>query len=637
MLALVFPAHSTVNSSTNRTIALGNGIQTSFTFNFIGVATAYISVLLTDSGGVQTLLTQGSGASQYTITLNAPVQGAIWGMGGTVVYNPSGAPIPAGSTLTIYRTLPLTQAINLQNLSSISVLGKGSETGLDTGVMQGQQISEQSSRAIVANIANSAAPLPLPPAAQIANKGICADGTGLNLVGCALPSSGAISTAMQPVVNAATLALGRTAFGLGTMAVENINSGSCGGNSLQDDGTGNARVVQTMVADTTNQTVNCNFLLTQRLATGPITYGLPRANTLFAGWNYTILAVSGAITVTPNASDNFRGVTSGGSVVISAGSSCTVATNAATTGVWTLSCTNSSPSLSASASANALTLTLTGAFINFRDITLTSGAPLWGIPAGNLSITIPTAATLGTSNNVPFRIWVFAAYNGGSPILGVAICSITTAIYPCSSWETQNKSGTAITSGATSAGTLYTSSAATNDSVRIIGYADYASGLGTAGTWASSPTTLQICVSGFVCKRPGDVIQTGYNTTSNPATINGANQQTSLAISFSLSASMNPVRVNADFSTQIVNNTTSTAYQISRGLGPTYVGVRAITNYNSSGATQQPITNVHLFAFDRPGTTGATIYYVLGSTSAGQSTFNGGSNLQTITVDEIMG
>jgi len=111
---------TTVNTSSNKTIALGNGSATQFAFGYIGVAAAYIGVVFTDANGNETVLTRGSGTTQYQISLNAPVTGAIWGLSGTVTYNANGTPIAAGTTLTIFRTSPLTQAIRLQNQQSRS-------------------------------------------------------------------------------------------------------------------------------------------------------------------------------------------------------------------------------------------------------------------------------------------------------------------------------------------------------------------------------------------------------------------------------------------------------------------------------------------------------------------------------------
>ena len=211
----LFPsAHATVNSSVNKTIALGNGSQTQFTFNFIGVATAYIGVIYTDASGNETVLAQGSGTTQYQIVLNSSPQGGLWGIGGTVTYNPNGAPIANGTTLTIFRTLPLTQAISLQNLISLSALGKGSETGLDTLEMQLQQVSEIFNRAVVAPIVDPAnVTLTLPAASQRANLVMCFDSFG-DVTACSALPAGTVSSVMQPVVNASTLAQARAALGI---------------------------------------------------------------------------------------------------------------------------------------------------------------------------------------------------------------------------------------------------------------------------------------------------------------------------------------------------------------------------------------------------------------------------------------
>ncbi|MET4341930.1 hypothetical protein [Bradyrhizobium sp. RT9a] len=321
------PATATVNSTTSKTIVLGNGVTTSFNFSFVGVAAAYISVILTDASGNETVLTQGSGPTQYQITLNAPVTGAIWGLGGTVTYNPSGTPIPSGSTLTIFRTLPLTQAISLQNQNSLARLGNGAETGLDLGVMQVQQNAETLARTIKAPIVDATPPADLPPIAQRANRGAAFDSQG-NLVAGSTPASGVISTAMQPVVNAATLALGRTALGLGDIAVDNIGPG------LQDDGAGSVRVNSTLTSVATNQSVTGSFAQKSYVATGPITFTLGRANTLWNGFAFTVYAFAGPITLAPNANDSFPSLASGAAYTIPQNTVATITTDAANSGTW---------------------------------------------------------------------------------------------------------------------------------------------------------------------------------------------------------------------------------------------------------------------------------------------------------------
>ena len=439
MMALVQPAASTVNSSTNRAVVLGNGSQTAFTFSFIGVASAYISVLLTDSAGTQTLLSQGSGTTQFQLTLNPVVQGAIWGVGGTVTYNPSGTPIPAGSTLTIFRTLPLTQAVNLQNLGSIATLGKGAETGLDTGVMQGQQINETIGRAIVANIANSAAPLPLPAAAAAANKGLCFDGTGNNVIACSLAPSGAISSAMAPVVSAATLALGRTAFGLGNISVENIGKG------LQDDGSGAVRVTGNLIESiATNINIGASDHLELYRATGPLTMTLARANTLWNGFTFAVYSETGAVTLAIDASDNFINQSSGASLTVPANATAIISTDAANSGLWMVQwgqqlqsartpsgyltpCKNTSPVSGCTAGNLVPTSDVTAATILYYEPSGGNQVPIYnGAQFGNFNFTEAqmtlTLSAANLANNI-YDVCIFN--NGGTPQIATSVAWTT--------------------------------------------------------------------------------------------------------------------------------------------------------------------------------------------------------------------
>ena len=133
----------TVNSTSSSITVEGTGAQTVFSFPFRGVAPAYIQAVYTTAGGTQTALTQGPGSSQFQVSLNAPVPGATWGLGGTVTYNPSGSPIPDGSTLTISRQLPLTQPSSLSNQSNLSSLASASESIDDLTMMKLQQVEQQ--------------------------------------------------------------------------------------------------------------------------------------------------------------------------------------------------------------------------------------------------------------------------------------------------------------------------------------------------------------------------------------------------------------------------------------------------------------------------------------------------------------
>jgi hypothetical protein len=311
----------TVNNSANKTIAVGNGVQTVFNFSFIAVAANDISVILTDSSGNETTLAPAA----YTLTLNAAAPGQLWSIGGNVTYPLVGSPIPIGSTLTIIRELSLTQLVSLNNQGNL--FPSAVETALDLIEMQLQQVSELFQRALVAPVVDATAPLPLPPIAQRANQVLAFDSAGNPIAG-STPSSGIISTAMQPVVDAATLALGRTAFGLAAMATEGIGAG------LQDDGSGNARVNSAVNPVATNQSVHAANHLALYVATGALVFTFDRANTLFSGFTVKVYALTAAITFAIDSHDNFFGQSSGASLIIPKGSVAIISTDAGASGVF---------------------------------------------------------------------------------------------------------------------------------------------------------------------------------------------------------------------------------------------------------------------------------------------------------------
>ena len=311
----------TVTSSTNKVIASGDGSNTVFNFPFIAVAASDISVIYTDADGVETVLS----ASAYTLAINAAAPGAIWGLGGTVTYPLVGPPIAVGTTLTIVRELPITQTTTISNQGAL--YPQVIEQALDYVTMVLQQVNETFSRAIVAPVSDPDALLELPAAAARANQAFIFDSTGQPTVG-EMPATGVISAPMAPVVSAASLALGRTAFGLGSSAVENIGLG------LQDNGSGSLQVNVAISAVASNQAPTLASHRTSYMATGALTFTLPRANTLFSGWEITVYALTQPIIFTPNAADAFNGLSAGASFVIPAGTVGKITTNAQAAGTW---------------------------------------------------------------------------------------------------------------------------------------------------------------------------------------------------------------------------------------------------------------------------------------------------------------
>lgn len=114
---------------------LGNGVVTSFNFNFVADEAADIQVIYTNANGTQTVLT----TSQYTLTINSPAVGQLWGVGGTVVYPITGTPIANGTSLTVQRVIPEQQLVTILDQGDFS--SQVIEQALDILEMQIQQVS----------------------------------------------------------------------------------------------------------------------------------------------------------------------------------------------------------------------------------------------------------------------------------------------------------------------------------------------------------------------------------------------------------------------------------------------------------------------------------------------------------------
>lgn len=314
--------------------------------------------------------------------------------------------------------------------------------------------------------------------------------------------------------------------------------------------------------------------------------------------------------------------------------------------------------LTATVNAGALTINLVGAngsapsatnpvLVPFRSTTLTTGTPVWAAVTSALSITIPSAATLGTANNIAFRVWVFIEYNGGSPELAVATCSSATQIFGCSSWETTRQTSTTISGFATAAGTLYAPAGVANDSFRIAGYVDYASGLAVAGNWASSPTTLQVMGAGV--KKPGDIIQTvtnltgtyssGSNTYTPSATLpTPAGAQLVATQAITPSSSPNHLRIHG----QVVLLPGAAASLTSFIYDTTNSTARSVAVVSVAGSAY--LATIPTFYETIANTSSAITYTLYGTSSAGSTYINGNASQwfgsasnSFLRVEEIMG
>ncbi|WP_025859038.1 hypothetical protein [Pseudomonas sp. CHM02] len=181
--------------------------------------------------------------------------------------------------------------------------------------------------------------------------------------------------------------------------------------------------------------------------------------------------------------------------------------------------------ITATVAGNAMTLGLPKTPIAFRSATLTGGAVnIRDLPA-DLSLVIPSGATLGTANATLERLMLLAIDNAGTVELAVVNASGGVNLD-----ETGLISTTAISAGATSASVIYSTTARTNVPYRVVGFEE--STQAVAGTWATAPSKIQgaggqaIALNGFgAWQSPQNligsrVVGTPYkNSTARPRTI----------------------------------------------------------------------------------------------------------------------
>ncbi len=117
---------------------LGNGATNPFQFSFIIGPASNAEVLFTDAQNLTTVLDP----TQYTLYLNPPAVGALWGVGGTITYPKVGSPLANGESLTIQRILPITQIFTFNNQGTL--LLNVVEQALDTLCLEIQQIAGRS-------------------------------------------------------------------------------------------------------------------------------------------------------------------------------------------------------------------------------------------------------------------------------------------------------------------------------------------------------------------------------------------------------------------------------------------------------------------------------------------------------------
>lgn len=261
----------------------------------------------------------------------------------------------------------------------------------------------------------------------------------------------------------------------------------------------------------------------------------------------------------------------------------------------------------------------------FRNATVATGDYVTRRVTAALSVTVASTKTLGTSSGVAFKVWLVAVDTGSGVELGVVNCLTGSGTFPLSESSVISPTATP----ANSAGVIYTTSGQTSKPFRKIGFAEYASGLATAGTWNASPSKLQLFGPGI--HAPGEIVQRVFSITGAvasgttvvplddtiPQNTEG-DQYLTQAVTPQSAANLLEIHVDSNGSISTIAAAIMALFQDStaNALSACY-SVVAATNYRVN------LSMTHLIP---AGTTSSTTFKVrIGPSQAGTYTLNGSS------------
>lgn len=291
--------------------------------------------------------------------------------------------------------------------------------------------------------------------------------------------------------------------------------------------------------------------------------------------------------------------------------------------------------ISASVAASALTVALKTAAgsdasstdkipFAFRNATIATGDQARVNLAAAQSLVISSGSTMGATSSVAFRLWLVQFNDGGTLRLGLVNCLSGVSIKPLQPDGIGSSTAEGGAGAADSAQVIYTGTAVTSKAYVVLGYLEWSSGLGTAGTWSAAPTKVQIFGPGVPL--PGQLVQSvrtdtgAFNSGSTGVPYDDTIPQNTEGVQF-MSQAITPIgaanllRVTAvSFcSNSTANHMTSSLY---RDSGVNALATAAATNPTGSYIYPFPLSLVTL-----AGSASATTFNV----RSGPDTSNGGT------------
>jgi hypothetical protein len=287
--------------------------------------------------------------------------------------------------------------------------------------------------------------------------------------------------------------------------------------------------------------------------------------------------------------------------------------------------------------------------IAFRNATGGTGNYVYRTVTAALSLVLSSGSTLGTANNIAFKLWLVLFDDAGTIRLGAINNRSGTDVYPLGQVPLASSTAEGGVGGADSVHTFYTGTAVASKAYAILGYAYYGpSVIGTAGAWAAAPTQIQLFGAGVPL--PGDVVQpvstqdgavaTGSTTMPQDDTIpqnTEGNQYMTRAITPTSAANL--LRIEHE---GVYTNASDNTFSIALFQDAVANALAAITMRLAQAGQPQPAPLKYTLL---AGTTSSTTFKIrAGANGAGTTTFNGtagarlmgGVMASYLSVDEIM-
>lgn len=269
--------------------------------------------------------------------------------------------------------------------------------------------------------------------------------------------------------------------------------------------------------------------------------------------------------------------------------------------------------------------------ICFRNSTVGTGNYVFRSVTSALSVTVSSGSTLGTANNVPARVWIGLLDNAGTVELFVINCLSGSNVYGLGQFPIITTTAEGGAGAADSAQVPYSTSARTSKAYVILGYAEYAAGLATAGSWNVSPTRIQLFSQGVPL--PGTVVQ---STSASTTTVGTTASATFAALSTGPSVAITPTST-CNIIRLVTQGTalapSSSANQLQLQRGSTLIGNPVGLG---SGVANSITFPVSLLVIDAPGSVSAQTYSFQGKTSSGTLNYPATNTGSFMEAQEVM-